>query len=279
MNVSVRRIVIAGCLAAAPAIVACVGVLGLRPLEVVGGEDSPVDGVADSGRNGDADADAEPEGRTDGGQIDCLGAFRDAFYCDGFESPSLATTWEQILKPASAAQISVQSETKLAGAQALRSGFAPIPATGEAKVHFPRPGGAGPLSLQVSVHVDLDAWETGEVIPLFALRAGTASPAVVVFVASGVDGAGQMELRVAGGPTIALGAVVASRWDCYEIAFDGATVTAFRGTTLKGTAPSSAAIDGADIGMEWNYGENALADKHLHYDDAVIAAAPIGCLH
>ena len=64
------------------------------------------------------------------------------------------------------------------------------------------------------------------------LRAGASPSAVVFFIASGVAGGGQLELRVLGGPTVSLGPALVSGWACYELAFDGTSVTAFVGAPV-----------------------------------------------
>jgi hypothetical protein len=263
------------------ALPACNTILGIGepPIEQMGS--SPrvtVDGSTTSPGNPDAATDVV-DGAAPG--IDCLGARREAFFCDGFEAPTLSATWQQVVVPADSGKLRPAAGIAVAGAQGLHAGFSPIPESGEAGLLYKRPGGTGPLALQVSFYLDNDAWGAGQPAPLFGLRAGTDLSAIVYFVASGVGGGGNLELRVLGGPTLPIGPGAVNAWACYEVVFDGANVTVYSGMTSKGSAPLTAAIDSAEIGMGWPLGNgaNAAAAKVVHYDDAVISRARIGCIH
>jgi hypothetical protein len=260
------------------ALPACNSILGIGepPIEQMGTSPRPsVDGSTPGPR--DAATMDVVDGAVTG--IDCLGARRDAFFCDGFEAPALSNAWQQVLVPADRAKLLPEPGIALAGTQGLRAGFSPIPASGEAGLIYKRPGGAGPLSLQVSFYLDNDAWGAGQPAPLFGLRAGADLTAIVYFIASGVAGGGSMELRVLGGPTIPIGPAAVSAWACYEVVYDGANVIIYAGSTSKGSAPVAAAIDSAEIGMGWGNGANDLAAKVVHYDDALISPGRIGCIH
>lgn len=214
------------------------------------------------------------------GKIDCLGARRNAFYCDGFEGATIGAPWTKLLQPGTPpSEVAISTSKHVAGAQSMISAFDTLPASGTAKLRYARPGGAGALSIQFSVYVDSDAWGAGDDMPLGGLRAAGAAAAVVYFVPSGSGSAGQIELRVAGRMPISLGAATINGFACYEVGYDGATVSAYAGATLKGTAALAMAVDAADVGLEWSHGANAGAGKNMEFDDVVIAPAPVGCLH
>jgi hypothetical protein len=212
---------------------------------------------------------------------DCLGTPRPVFFCDGFEGVNPSSSWKPLRRPDARAELFVAFSPKLAGAQSLRAGFSTLPPGGDAKLEFKRPGGAGPLSLQVSIYITSDTdWTAGQAVPLFELRSFTAEAvAVGTFIANGGGPNGKIELRVPGSLSLDLGPANIGNWACYEIAYDGTYVTGFAGAANKGSVNGRAATDHVQIGMEWNYGENNGAGKHVYFDDVVIAPAPIGCLH
>ncbi len=301
-----RRMIV-GLFAVGPALAltACSAILGLEPKSVDDGTvvtshgDASLDG-GDSGLRVDPDGQSavDPDGQviiddgsianggdaSDGndgndGKIDCLGARRFAFYCDGFEAP-IGAPWQSILLPGHPPANVTTTARHVAGVQGITSAFFPLPSgTGAAKLRYLRPGGVGPLSLQLSIYVDNDAWAPGDAVSIGGLRASGAAAAELYFVASGTNGGGRIELRVTGSSTINLGSIAADQFRCFEIGWDGATVTAFAGATNKGSAPLGVAVDSAEVGMEYSLGANANAGKNMEYDDAVIAPAPIGCLH
>jgi hypothetical protein len=261
---------------------ACNSILGIGepPIEQMGSSPrAPIDGS--TATVGDRDAATMDAGDAAVTGIDCLGTRRDVFFCDGFESAALSPTWQQVLVPATHAKLLPEPGIAVAGAQGLRAGFSPIPESGEAGLLFERPGGAGPISLQVSFYLDNDAWGPNQPAPLFGLRAGIDLTAVVTFISSGVGGGGSMELRVLGGPTIPIGPASVNAWVCYEVVYNGTNVTIYQGMTSKGSAPVTTAIDSAEIGMGWPLGNgpNDNAAKVVHYDDVVISPGRIGCLH
>jgi hypothetical protein len=276
-----RFLVLALCMAGG-----CGSLLGIEPGSP---EPDPSDGAAaiNDGARTDASNDVLVAEDSDGGAptdappsgIDCLGAQRDAFFCDGFESPTLAAAWFPILV-GDGATFAPSTKHFLQGTHGGLSRFSPMPANGIARIAWKRPGGSGPTAFQFAVFVASDAWSPGQDVPIGGLRGGSSS-ALVYFLPNGNDANGSLEVRfqTPGSPAaVTLGAAKLNGWQCIELVHDGANLTAYLGSDAKGSAPVSVAFDTVEVGFDWPYTGNPNAAKEFSYDNVAIGPARLGCI-
>jgi hypothetical protein len=281
-------------LAFAPAL-GCAAIIGLEdklpPLDDVSQPlaDSSIDRRLEDGAlvPVDGDAIADQDSGVDAGDaadatvtIDCLGVQRNAFFCDGFEQPTIVGAWQQIVQPsAPPAELSATILRKISGTRSLASGFNMLPDGGAAVLRWPKPGAPGRLSLQVTFFFFNDAWGANDMVPLAALLSN-GSPVATLLWKHTVNENGNVELRVPGHADVLLGPMAAEGWTCFEIQADGAKVRAWAGQTEKFPSPPlTTPVDGVEVGMRWLYGPDNTNSKFIGADDVVIADAPIGCLH
>src|SRR5262249_22434919 len=157
---------------------------------ILGIEDKPVDddvlktrAAGDGGAKKPNDEGELERGDASDESIDCLGAKRKALFCDGFEGASLDPAWERSASSNPPAFVNQAADTKVAGEQSLWAELTPAATGGFAVVRWARPGGSGPLSLQISIMVPSQSWDkAGQAMPLARLRSGSSSAVTLNFV-------------------------------------------------------------------------------------------------
>jgi hypothetical protein len=260
----------------------CSEILGLEERPVDDGPTVPRDGRMPDARAdgptlapndvGVSDTPADLDGADAG--IDCLGARRDAYYCDDFNGPTLAPAWQAIT---TAAESSVGTATRSSvPGRLLATGFNGLPTTGESKVRFlhPTPGG-GPVALRFSFYLEDDSYPQEKPHKVASLKTAGVAEASVVFVATDGNGNGKLELRFEG-TTLDLGATIKSTLVCYQLVFDGQRVRAFRGNDDRGSAAMGTPVTAVELGMEWSHGTGG-SSVFFYYDDVIIAPAAVSC--
>jgi len=211
--------------------------------------------------------------------IACLGSQLDAFFCDGFEAPTINPAWTPILTANSATFVPV-TQYKLQGASGALARFLPLPDNGNARLRWKRPNGGGPMAFQFALYIMSDAWSAGQDVPVGFLRGG-ANLIRVYFIPNGNDANGELQVRFDIGSTVTpinLGASKLNAWQCIELVHDGMTLSAYVGSTLQGTRPVPDVLDTAEIGFDWPYTGNTNAAKSFAYDNVAIGPARLGCI-
>lgn len=227
----------------------------------------------------DAGADVNDGAVDDGsdGTIDCIGAKRPALFCDDFEGKTLRAEWTTTLQPVTHAKVDLTTARFLSGQQGLNASMSPLPANGVASTRWKRTPAVGPLAVQWSFFWQSDAYNTSWTFPVGALMSGGDRVATIRVAVSSSNGAGTIQL-VNGGTAKAVVPVKLDQWNCVELVFDGAKVTAFSGAG-QADIPVSATVDGAELMFEWAYGANASASAGVAFDDFIASPARLPCIH